>query len=227
MRKSVTAALIVTATLAPAPIAHGAQPGNGPPPVVPRLAFLVFPPLPVNSGTGRRVVYDMGQMRVWLVEGDGTVLRTYLVSGHKSREQPGVGQFWVYSRSRYTAHRDNPNVRWEYMVRFAMGVSDGLAIGFHSIPTQGGRPIQGRDDLGRALSSGCVRQSREDAEVMWAFAQEGTKVVVIDTVGEVPTAPEGALPPSPRTAPPVVDLPGSEIGARPKPLGLAALARRL
>jgi hypothetical protein len=225
MRKTVTATALVVATLAPGPLAHAATSGDGPPPVVPRLAFFVFPPVPANSGTGRRVVYDMGQMRVWLVEADGTVAHTHPVSGHKSREQPGVGQFWVYSRSRNTAHRDNPNLRWEYMVRFAMGVNDGLAIGFHSIPMKGGRPIQGAEDLGRALSSGCVRQSYEDAQLMWAFAEVGTKVVVVDSSGTVPVAPEGALPPTPRTAPPVVDLPGSELGPLVKPLGLSALAR--
>jgi hypothetical protein len=227
MRKSVTAAIVVVATLAPAPLAHAAKSGDGPPPVVPRLAHFLVPPVPASSGTGRRVVYDMGHMRVWLVNADGTVAHTHPVSGHKSRSQPGVGQFWVYSRSRTTAHRDNPNLRWEFMVRFAMGVNDGLAIGFHSIPVQGGRPIQGVDDLGRALSSGCVRQSRADAEVMWAFAQEGTKVVVVDSTGTVPLAPEGALPPERRAAPPVVDLPGSELGPLVKPLGLGAIARRV
>jgi hypothetical protein len=227
MRKSVTAAVLVAATLAPAPLAHAGSSGGSTPPVVPRLAYLLFPPLPANSGVGRRVVYDMGQMRVWLVNGDGTVEHTHPVSGHKAREQPGVGQFYVYSRSRTTAHRDNPNVRWEFMVRFAMGVNDGLAIGFHSIPTEGGRPIQGSDDLGRALSSGCVRQSRPDAELMWAFAQVGTKVVVVDTGGTVPIAPEGALPPERRSAPPVVDLPGNEFGAATKPLRLGSIARHL
>jgi hypothetical protein len=227
MRKTVTAAVVVATVLTPAPLAHAAKSGDGPPPVVPRWVFAFAPPVPANSGTGRRVVYDMGQMRVWLVNTDGTVAHTHAVSGHKSRAQPGVGQFWVYSRSRTTAHRDNPNLRWEFMVRFAMGVNDGLAIGFHSIPMQGGRPIQGVDDLGRALSSGCVRQSRPDAEIMWAFAQVGTKVVVVDSTGAVPIAPNGALPPERRIAPPVVDLPGSELGPLVKPLGLAAIARRL
>jgi lipoprotein-anchoring transpeptidase ErfK/SrfK len=227
MRRSVTAAAVVVAAITPAPAALAGTPGDGAPQVVPRLAYLLYPPVPANSGSGRRVIYDMGQMRVWLVNADGTVVRTHPVSGHKRREQPGVGQFWVYSRSRTTAHRDNPNLRWEFMVRFAMGVNDGLAIGFHSIPLQGGRPIQGADDLGQALSSGCVRQAREDAEVMWAFAQVGTKVVVVDSSGTVPIAPEGALPPERRTAPPIVDLPGPELGPPAKPLGIAALARRL
>jgi L,D-transpeptidase catalytic domain len=219
----VVAAVVVTASLSSAPAAIAVAPGDGPPVVVPRLAFLVEPPVPAFSGTGRRVVYDMGRMRVWLVEADGTVVQTHLVSGHASREQPGVGEFWVFSRSRTTAHRDNPNLRWEFMVRFAVGVNDGLAIGFHSIPMKGGRPIQGPEDLGQALSSGCVRQSREDAEVMWSFAAKGTKVVVVDSSGEVPAAPPGAYPPGPRLAPPVVVLPGMTPGARSKPISLVAL----
>src|SRR5262245_23231697 len=43
----------------------------------------VPPPVPADSGTGRRVVYDMGQMRVWLIEANGTVFNSHLVSGHK------------------------------------------------------------------------------------------------------------------------------------------------
>src|SRR4051812_35968999 len=37
--------------------------------------------LPADSGEGRRVVFDIGDQRVWLVKGTGTVARTYLVSG--------------------------------------------------------------------------------------------------------------------------------------------------
>ena len=39
------------------------------------------PPLPPNSGSGRRIVYSNSQQRLWLVEANGVVSHTYLVSG--------------------------------------------------------------------------------------------------------------------------------------------------
>ena len=38
-------------------------------------------PVPAKSGKGKRVVFSESQQRVWLVREDGTVQRTYLVSG--------------------------------------------------------------------------------------------------------------------------------------------------
>jgi hypothetical protein len=149
-------------------------------------------PLPAESGTGRRVVYDMGTMHVWLVENDGSIVRDYPVSGHKYRKLPGVGQFWVYSRSRYTGVKNSPT-RMEYMVRFAVGES-GVGIGFHSIPTKHGRPIQVEGQLGTPFSHGCVRQSYDNAKFLFEWAPEGTKVVVIDTSGRVPVARPGVFP---------------------------------
>jgi lipoprotein-anchoring transpeptidase ErfK/SrfK len=35
------------------------------------------------------------------------------------------------------------------------------------------------DDLGQRLSGGCQRQANADAQFMWAFADIGTKVVVL------------------------------------------------
>ena len=35
--------------------------------------------LPGDSGNGRRVVYSIGQQRVWWVESDNRVVNTYLV----------------------------------------------------------------------------------------------------------------------------------------------------
>src|SRR5262245_23710797 len=37
--------------------------------------------LPASSGTGRRVVFDQSEQRVWLVGPSDAVERTYLVSG--------------------------------------------------------------------------------------------------------------------------------------------------
>jgi lipoprotein-anchoring transpeptidase ErfK/SrfK len=65
-----------------------------------------------------------------------------------------------------------------YMVRFTQG--ERAAIGFHDIPRDDqGRPVQTRAQLGRPLSSGCIRQARPDAIALWRFAGIGTSVVVV------------------------------------------------
>ena len=132
--------------------------------------------VPANSGSGRRVVYSKGRMRVWIIEADGTLVRTYLVSGRYN--QPNYGTYAVFSRSSYTCNINHPNVCMRWMVRFAKGPS-GDNIGFHEIPRDNGVPLQSNAQLGQALSSGCVRQSTADAMFMWGWANIGTKVVVV------------------------------------------------
>ena len=136
--------------------------------------------LPQNSGTGRRVVYSKSLMRVWTVEGDGTVSKTHLVSGRRTWNQPLPGTYSVFSRSQYTCNINHPNICWRYMVRFTKG-PDGDNIGFHEIPTNTstGYKLQSLSQLGQALSSGCVRQAPSDAVYMWNWAPIGTKVVVL------------------------------------------------
>ncbi len=132
------------------------------------------PALPADSGSGRRVVFDMGDQRVWLVAADGSVRRTYPVSG-SLLDNLRPGTFEVYSRSRHAIGIDDSGVM-EYFVRFTRGQR--AAIGFHSIPTKDGRPLQTRGELGTPQSHGCIRQARPDARRLWAFAPLGTKVVV-------------------------------------------------
>jgi lipoprotein-anchoring transpeptidase ErfK/SrfK len=130
--------------------------------------------LPDRSGQGRRVVFDQSDQRVWLVRGDGSVQRTYPVSG-SSYDNLDAGRYEVYSRSMHaTGIEDSGTMR--YMVRFAHG--DTAAIGFHDIPVDEGRRVQTRAQLGTPLSHGCIRQWRPDAKAMWRFAQLGTEVVV-------------------------------------------------
>jgi hypothetical protein len=135
------------------------------------------PQVPAGSGHGRRVVFDMSDQRVWLVRADGSVHRTYLVSGSRV-DNVQAGSFEVYSRSRHATGYTG-STTMDYMVRFTTG--EQAAIGFHDIPVDAaGRPVQGIGELGTATSAGCIRQRTADAKVMWAFARLGTPVVVVD-----------------------------------------------
>lgn len=148
-------------------------------PTVPESAPAWAPtrPLPAKSGEGRRIVYAQRAAHVWVVGADGTVLRDYKVTGRPGRPRPGT--YHVFSMSPTSAN-PKQKLRFELMVRFARGVT-GAAIGFHTIPvTYAGDPIQKVSDLGRAIGSGgCVRQSRADAEWLYAWAQVGDTVVVL------------------------------------------------
>jgi hypothetical protein len=130
--------------------------------------------LPAGSGAGKRVVFDIGEQRVWLVAANGRVARTYPVSGSLSDNlQPGT--YAVYSTSRWATGVDDSGVM-QYFVRFTHGAR--AAIGFHSVPTKDGRLLERRDQLGTPQSHGCIRQWLPDAKALWDFAPVGTKVVV-------------------------------------------------
>lgn len=156
---------------APAPAPGSAQAAK------PRVAPDPAPEVPTDSGSGRRVVFDMGDQRVWLVDrrvGEEVTLRTYLVSGSVT-DNLDPGTYTVYSRSlRAWGVDDSGSMR--YMVRFAHGTR--AAIGFHDIPVLDGQQVQTRDQLGSPQSHGCIRQWRPDARALWRFAPRGTKVVV-------------------------------------------------
>lgn len=131
--------------------------------------------LPADSGSGRRVVFDISEQRVWLVDRDGAVERTYPVSG-SVYDNLQAGTYSVYSRSLHAIGVDDSGTMM-FMVRFAHGPE--AAIGFHDIPVLDGKRVQTRDQLGTPLSHGCIRQARPDARALWRFAPLGTRVVVV------------------------------------------------
>jgi peptidoglycan hydrolase-like protein with peptidoglycan-binding domain len=135
------------------------------------------PALPEDSGSGRRVVYERAGQRVWAVNDDGSIIRSWLVSGSKyNNETPGTHE--VYSRSdRSTAW--NGKAWLPMMIRYLR--TDIGHIGFHAIPlhVNDNSPYQTEAELGTRLSGGCQRQANRDAAFLWEFAQVGTKVVVV------------------------------------------------
>lgn len=132
--------------------------------------------LPKGTGRGKRIVYDMSDQRVWLVDADGDVDRTYLVSGGRNPDPLDPGTYSVYSMSR-DAVSYNHKETMQYMVRFASG--NHAPIGFHDIPARADKTlVQTRDELGTPLSSGCIRQWIRDARALYEFAAIDTPVVV-------------------------------------------------
>ena len=135
------------------------------------------PPLPENSGDGRRIVYERISQRVWAVEDDGQVVRTWLVAGSQySNEIPGT--HYVYSKSEMSTAWNGA----AYLPRMIRWLETARGhIGFHGIPygVRDGVPYMTEDELGQRLSGGCQRMANLDAEFLWNWAPVGTKVVVL------------------------------------------------
>jgi peptidoglycan hydrolase-like protein with peptidoglycan-binding domain len=135
------------------------------------------PPLPPDSGTGKRLVYSRAGQRIWAVDEDGQILRSWLISGSKyNNETPGTHT--VYSRSEVSTAW-NGKAYLPQMVRWLR--TDIGHIGMHSIPlhVEDNSPYQTEAELGSRLSGGCQRQAIADADFVWAWAEIGTTVVVV------------------------------------------------
>lgn len=164
-----------TATPTPAPAPSAAPTPSAAAPSTQADGSSVKAPVPADSGTGRRIVFDMSDQRVWLVKSDGSTDRTYLVSGSVT-DNLHPGHYNVYSRSRYAVGIGDSGTM-QYFVRFTRG--DNAAIGFHDIPYDHGKPLQTEKQLGTPQSHGCIRQARPDAIRLWNFAPTGTPVDVV------------------------------------------------
>ena len=132
--------------------------------------------VPKDSGSGRRIVYSNRQLRVWVINTSGEVIRTFLVSGQ--RGQPKKGSYFVKNQSVSSFSQELEGVKFRFMTRFAIGRNGGN-IGFHEIPTKNGVPLQTEAELGTFLGSGCLRSSTADAKFIYDWAKPGTSVVVV------------------------------------------------
>ena len=137
------------------------------------------PPLPPDAGqgTGKRIVYQRAGQRVWAIDDNEHIVRSYLVSGSRFNNEE-TGKHKVYSKSETTTAW-NGQADLPLMVRW-LDTERG-AIGFHQIPRHrsDGTLYQTDAELGTRLSGGCQRQTALDANFMWYFADIGTPVYVL------------------------------------------------
>jgi peptidoglycan hydrolase-like protein with peptidoglycan-binding domain len=135
------------------------------------------PPLPPDTGSGKRIVYSRKLQRVWAVDDDERIVRSWLVSGSQyENEVPGTHQ--VISKSEVSTAW-NGRAFLPLMIRWYQ--TEIGYLGFHAIPIhrEDGTRYQTEAELGTRLSGGCQRQAERDAQFLWDFAPVGTTVVVL------------------------------------------------
>ncbi|MFD7696998.1 hypothetical protein [Streptomyces sp. NPDC059805] len=164
------AALAVQADKGPHPTAGkarpsaSASPAASPAPSKPARAAEV----PDDSGTGRRIVYDLGDRRVWLVDASDAARRTFTV--WPGTVSPDPGRYTVSSRTMATKGSDG--VQIENIVYFA--AKSGISIAFsNAVDGSSPPPAAGKQ-------TGGVRMRAADGAALWTFGETGTPVVVVD-----------------------------------------------
>ncbi|MFC4498814.1 MULTISPECIES: L,D-transpeptidase [Streptomyces] len=125
--------------------------------------------VPDASGTGRRVVYDLSDRRVWLVDADDTARRTFTV--WPGTIAPAPGTYTVSVRKDATTGSDG--VAIEHIVYFS--VVSGVNIAF-SNAVDGSSP----PPPASGTQTGGIRMAKADGAALWAFGDTGTKVRVVE-----------------------------------------------
>ncbi|MFE6333640.1 hypothetical protein ACFVP3_13720 [Streptomyces sp. NPDC057806] len=156
----------------------GAKPTAGPPGASATASATATPKatesarptrVPDGSGTGRRIVYSLGQKRVWLVDASEATRRTFTV--WPGTVAPDPGSYQVGTRTEATTGSDGVEI--EHVVYFA--AKSGVNVAF-SNAVDGSSPPPPE----AGAQTGGVRMKTGDGSALWAFATAGTTVTVVE-----------------------------------------------
>ncbi|MFI6206975.1 hypothetical protein ACIBAI_11275 [Streptomyces sp. NPDC051041] len=165
------AVLAVQADQGPRPAAATARPSASPSPSVsarPSPTASAPVRVPDGSGTGRRIVYSLGQKRVWLIDASDAPRRTFPV--WPGTVSPDPGTYTVGTRNEATTGSDG--VQIEHIVYFT--AKSGVSIAF-SNAVDGASP----PPPAAGAQTGGIRMRKADGAALWTFGTAGTTVTVV------------------------------------------------
>jgi hypothetical protein len=160
--------LAVQADRGPHPTPTSAKPSTSASAGAPTPTASVPDRVPDGSGTGRRIVYSLGEKRVWLVDAGEATRRTFTV--WPGTVSPDPGTYTVSSRNAATTGSDG--VRIEHIIYFA--AKSGVSVAF-SHAVDGASP----PPAASGAKTGGVRTKKADGTALWAFGTVGTTVTVV------------------------------------------------
>ncbi|MEV8595192.1 hypothetical protein [Streptomyces sp. NPDC052012] len=127
------------------------------------------PAVPADSGTGRRIVYSLGDHRVWLVDASDAARRSFTV--WPGTVSPDPGTYTIGTRTQATTGSDGVQV--EHVIYFA--AKSGTSIAF-SNAVDGSSP----PPAASGTRTGGIRVSKNDGKALWTFGTAGTTVRVVE-----------------------------------------------
>jgi len=125
------------------------------------------PALPDGSGSGRRIVYSVGEKRVWLVDATGLAARTFTVWPGTVSPQPG--RYSVTLRTQSLKGSDGVEI--EHVMYFTK--VEGVNIAFSNALDGSSPPPANGQKLGG------IRMHKQDGAALWSFGDTGAKVTVV------------------------------------------------
>lgn len=128
----------------------------------------VAPAVPAASGSGRRVVYSLGQKRVWLVDASDKATRTFGV--WPGTVSPAAGSYSVTQRTPGPM-TGSDGVKIEHIVYFATAPGANVAFS-NAVDGSSPPPATG-------VQTGGIRMHTADGAAVWSFGTAGTKVTVV------------------------------------------------
>ncbi|MEV5874307.1 hypothetical protein AB0L75_08770 [Streptomyces sp. NPDC052101] len=125
------------------------------------------PALPAGSGEGRRIVYSLGEKRVWLVDATGKVIRTFTVWPGTVSPQPG--RYSIIASRQSLKGSDGVEIEHVMYITRVQGVNVAFsnALDGSSPPPAGGQKLGG------------IRMHKEDGAALWSFGDQGIKVMIV------------------------------------------------
>ncbi|MFF8674481.1 hypothetical protein [Streptomyces sp. NPDC015242] len=159
--------LAVQADKGPHPTASSAKP-SAPVSAQPTPTASAPARVPDGSGTGRRIVYSLGEKRVWMVDASEATRRTFTV--WPGTVSPDPGTYTISSRNAATTGSDG--VQIEHIMYFA--AQGGVSVAF-SNAVDGSSP----PPAASGGKTGGVRMKKADGTALWAFGTVGTTVAVV------------------------------------------------
>lgn len=125
--------------------------------------------VPADSGTGRRIVYSLGEKRVWLVDASDAARRSFAV--WPGTVSPDPGTYTIGKRTEATTGSDGVPV--EHIMYFAQ--KTGVFVAF-SNAVDGSSPPPADPDA----KTGGIRVGKPDGKALWTFGAAGTTVRVVE-----------------------------------------------
>ncbi|WP_333775699.1 hypothetical protein [Streptomyces sp. IBSBF 3136] len=125
------------------------------------------PALPDESGSGRRIVYSLGEKRVWLVDATGKASRTFTV--WRGTVSPQPGRYSVTLRTQSLTGSDGVQIEHVMYITKVAGVNVAFsnALDGASPPPANGQKLGG------------IRVRKADGAALWGFGDLNTRVTVV------------------------------------------------